>query len=293
MTPQPAAAVPTPTPGEEALPVRGWRARLALEFVRRSNRTVLRRHHEGPLLVQRPFYPEGEVCHVYVIHPPGGVVGGDELALEVQVAERAHGLVTTPAAGKFYRSAEATARLTQQLTVRSGLLEWVPQENIFYPGAQVRAVTQVQLTGSARFFGWEVSCYGLPARSAAFDCGNVRQGFELWYEGRPLLLERLHLDASCQRARWGLAGQAACGTLLAYPASARDLAAVRALAKDCSPFEPRDDAAEAATLVDEVLLVRAMGPRAVRIRQRFAQLWSLLRPALMGREVVAPRIWAT
>jgi urease accessory protein len=284
MTPQLAVAAPAPSQP------RGWQAHLALEFVHRSRATVLRRHHAGPLLVQRPFYPEGNVCHAYVIHPPGGVVGGDELTLDVQVAEGAHALITTPAAGKFYRSAGLTARLTQQLALHSGLLEWLPQENIFYPGAQVRAVTQVQLTGSARFLGWEVSCYGLPAQSAEFDCGSVRQGFELWREGRPLLLEHLCMDASCRRARWGLAGEVACGTLLAYPATAPDLAAVRELV---AAAYGAGEATEAATLVDDVLLVRAMGPRAARIRQRMARLWSMLRPALMGREAVAPRIWAT
>jgi urease accessory protein len=273
-----------------AAPARGWNASLMLQFERRSARTILqRRRHEGPLLVQRPFYPEGEVCHVYVIHPPGGVVGGDELRLAVTVAEGARALLTTPAAGKFYRSTGLCARLTQRLQVQNGFLEWLPQENIFYPRAQVRAVTQVELTGSARFFGWEVGCYGLPARSAPFEDGRVLQGFELWHDGRPLLLERLALDADAQRARWGLAGQAACGTLLAFPATAADLARARqALAMHGAASDTH-----AATRVDDVLWVRAMGSRADHIRQRFMQLWSSLRPALLGREAVAPRIWAT
>ena len=287
MTPRAAtAAIAAPIRSSDAVPLRGWRARLALEFVRRPTRTVLqRRRHEGPLLIQRPFYPEGEVCHAYIIHPPGGVVGGDELTVEVDVAAQAHALLTTPAAGKFYRSAGASAQLAQRLTMHDGLLEWLPQENIFYPGAQVRAVTRADLTGSARFLGWEISCYGLPAGSAAFDCGRVRQGFELWRQGQPLLLEHLRMDAECQRARWGLAGQVACGTLVAYPAAAPQLSAVRDGLGEADGI--------AATLVDDVLLVRATDARADRIRQRFIHLWSLLRPALMGREAMAPRIWST
>jgi urease accessory protein len=127
------------------LPAAGWQARLELQFQRRRNRTVLtHRAHSGPLLVQRAFYPEtlndslddSQPCHVYIIHPPGGVVSGDELRLDVEVQAQAHALLTTPAAGKFYRRhAQRVARLTQTLQVDGGVLEWMPQENIYYPEA--------------------------------------------------------------------------------------------------------------------------------------------------------------
>ena len=57
-----------------------WKAKLELGFKGREDKTyVSHRKHLGPLVIQKPFYPEGEVCHVYLIHPPGGIVGGDEL----------------------------------------------------------------------------------------------------------------------------------------------------------------------------------------------------------------------
>ncbi len=105
----------------------GWRAELRLGFARSGERTVLaERRHVGPLQVQRPFYPEGgRFCHVYVLHPPGGVVGGDELRLDVDVAGHAHALVTTPAAGKFYRSRGPRALQLQILRVAPhASLEW-------------------------------------------------------------------------------------------------------------------------------------------------------------------------
>jgi len=51
----------------------GWEARIELGFERRHRRTVMARRHYGPLAVQKPFYPEGEICHTYLIHPPGGI----------------------------------------------------------------------------------------------------------------------------------------------------------------------------------------------------------------------------
>ena len=113
----------------------GWQARLDLGFEQRAGRTVLAHKRQfGPLTVQRPFYPEGGPCHLYVLHPPGGVVGGDRLAVSVLVAEGAHALITTPGAAKFYRSAGPRADVVQRLSVDAGgALEWFPQENILFP----------------------------------------------------------------------------------------------------------------------------------------------------------------
>jgi urease accessory protein len=114
----------------------GWLAELDLGFAPRGSRTVLaRRRHRGPLAVQRPFHPEGDVCHVYLLHPPGGVVAGDRLAIRVAADPGAEALLTTPAAGKFYRSEGPVARQTVALEIGEGAsLEWLPQETILYPG---------------------------------------------------------------------------------------------------------------------------------------------------------------
>jgi len=264
----------------------GWQAQLELAFERRAGTTVLAdRRHSGPLIVQRPFYPEGEVCHVYVVHPPGGVVAGDELALGAQVRPGAHALLTTPAAGKFYRSEGATARLTQDFTVEAGILEWLPQESIFYPGASALVRATIRLRAAARFFGWEVSCLGLPASAAPFHTGELRQHLDVWFETQLLLTERQHIDREVIAARWGLAGNAAIGTLLAFPATQHELAAARTAAGT--------DTVLGCTLVDGVLVCRALAQRGDRLRQAFVEIWSKVRPLLLGRESMSPRVWAT
>lgn len=279
MNPAPALVAPL-------LVARGWRAALRLRFTTDGERTVLsERAHVGPLVVQRPFYPEGGVCHVYLVHPPGGVVGGDEIELQLQADAGSHALLTTPAATKFYRSGGQRARLQQQLVVNDATLEWLPQENIFYPGVDARVSTAVSLSGAARFIGWEIACYGLPASGARFESGNTLQAFEIYREQQPLLIDRLQIDAAVAMARWGLAGFSSCGTLLACPATSRDVELVRTL--QCA------DVVLACTLVDGVLVCRALAPHADRLRQQFVRLWQALRPALLGCEAVAPRIWAT
>jgi urease accessory protein len=283
-----------------AAPAGGWRAQLALEFEAIAGRTRLaRRKHVGPLLVQRAFHPEGalpgqvEPCHLYIIHPPGGVASGDELELDVAVARGAHALLTTPAAGKFYRcGAAGLARVTQTFKSAGGTLEWLPQENIYYPDAVVELRTLVQLSAAARFIGWELGCLGLPASARTLAGGSLRLALELWQEGRPLWLERLALTAEAQAARWGMAGHTALGTALAYPAGPPALERARAsLATDtvanCAGITI------ACTLVDEVLVCRATAARADQLKDAFVRWWRAVRPALLGREAVPPRIWNT
>jgi urease accessory protein len=277
---------------------RGWQARLALQFEASPGGTrtrLTRREHLGPLLVQRAFYPETAVpgtsdpCHVYVIHPPGGVASGDDLQLEVQVCAGAHALLTTPAAGKFYRcGAAGVARMRQTLQVESGVLEWLPQENIFYPDAAVELRSIVRLSGAARFIGWEIGCLGLPASTRGLESGALQLHFELWQQGRPLLLERLNIARESLAARWGLAGHVALGTALLFPAGASELELARAsIDANC------DELMLACTLVDTVLVCRATAARTDRLRQAFVRWWRAMRPAALAREAVAPRIWST
>jgi urease accessory protein len=279
---------------------RGWRARLALGFENIAQRTQLtQRRHTGPLVVQRSFHPElrgeGEPCHVYVIHPPGGVASGDDLALEVDVSAGAHALLTTPAAAKYYRRGDAgVARVRQSFRVAGGTLEWLPQESIFYPDAAVELHSIVRLANAvptSRFIGWEIGCLGLPARAQDFGSGTLRQHVEIWQGERPLLLERVNVGQEALSSRWGLGGHTAFGTAIACPAGAAEhRRALETIAQencDCAQI------LLACTLVDGVLICRATAQRTDRLKQAFVRWWQALRPALLAREAVIPRIWST
>ncbi len=268
---------------------KSWQARLDLKFRQGGGRTVLaERRHLGPLVVQRPFYPEGPICHVYLVHPPGGIVGGDQLSLHVEVEPQSHALLTTPAATRFYRAGpHPRATLAQQLSIRDGALEWLPQETIVFEGARARSTTRVELAGEARFLGWEIACLGRPANGEGFSAGELQQDFLLYRDGEPLLLDRMRLGGGSPAlsAQWGLAGAQAMGTLLMYPARGIDLAPLRALVGT--------EVRHAMSVVDEVLVCRALAPQAEALRLLFSDLWLKLRESLLGCAAVAPRIWAT
>ena len=282
---QPATGAPSAEPG--------WVAELGLHFASRGGATVLaRRSHRGPLQVQRPFYPEGPaVCHVYLLHPPGGVVGGDRLEVGVSVAAGAHALVTTPAAGKLYRTAGPWARSSTDLLVAgNGLLEWLPQETIAYAGTRTRLGLQVRLAPQASFLGWEVLCLGRPAAGERFNRGEVRQSLALWRGEGPLLLERARLAGGTPllEAPWGLGGWPVLATLLAV----RPGGGLREVLHAAPPQPPRHGLA-AVTEINGVLVGRCLTLHAEDARSWLLQAWRALRPGMAGRAACPPRIWRT
>lgn len=285
LKPPAASSAPGPVPP-------GWRAELALGFVRREERTLLaERRHVGPLRVQRPFHPEGPgVCHVYLLHPPGGVVGGDELRIDLHAATGAQALVTTPAAGKFYRCEDSVGRVEQRLGVAADAsLEWLPQETIVYAGAQAEMSTRVEVAAGGRFIGWETLCLGRPVGDAPFSAGSLRQRFEIWRAGRPLWLERSRYDgaAPALSAAWGLQGHAVTATLVCVGGSAALVDAIR------DAVSTEADECFGVTRLREVTVCRYLGPSAERARRCLIPAWWQMRWALLQRGPHRPRIWET
>jgi urease accessory protein len=272
----------------------GWQARLELEVVRDGPRSRLaHRLHSGPLRVQRPFYPEGDTpVHVYLLHPPGGMVGGDRLETVIDVRMGASLLATTPAAQKLYRSLGVASVQSQLLRVeQGGALEWFPSETIVFDGARARLSTRVDLAPEATFIGWDIGCFGRPASRSGFARGELWQAFEIWREGRPLVVDRSRVagSAAALHAAWGYAGEPVYGTLYCVPGANVELDALASALRAELPAEARS----AITTFEGVVVLRALGGQVEKVRSTLVHAWQKLRPALLGREASPPRIWAT
>ncbi|RVU85672.1 urease accessory protein UreD [Leucothrix sargassi] len=282
-------------PLETIEPAEGWKAKLELGYVARETRTVLaHRSRRGPLAVQRAFYPEGSVCHSYILHPPGGVVGGDELLIDVSVDDGAKALLTTPGATKFYRSLGEKAHQVQNFSVAdNACLEWLPQETIFFPSANAGLSTQISLQASSRYIGWEVHCLGRPTNNERFESGLVVFSTSLTREGLPLYKERLVLDGTKDLdALAGLNGHPVTATLIALPATDDVLQLAR---QHCETYmqEHEADGFAGATLLDDVLVVRYLGNSTELAHRLFRNIWLSIRPLVNGLDAVPPRIWST
>jgi urease accessory protein len=274
-------------------PARGWRGRLELAFGEADGRTILKhRRHEGPLLVQRPFFPEGPTLpHVYIVSPPGGVVGGDRLEIDVLVERNASALLTTPAATKVYRAGGAHATASQRLVVQSGgALEWFPQETIAFDGADVMLSTVVELEVGAEFMGWEILCLGRPASNAPFTNGTCQQRLEVWVAGAPLYLDRARIDggAKVQHEAWGLGGHTVTACFVAVTKHPDAVAAARDAASQCAA-----PGRIAVTSIGGAVICRYLGDSAEQARALLGRAWSALRPLVRGRVACSPRIWST
>lgn len=263
----------------------GWQASLALRFSRAPDKTVLNTaQHRGPLTVQRPFYPEGDTCHLYLLHPPGGIVGGDELLITAGLEPDSHVLMTMPGASKFYRSTGKRATLSQRFDLgERATLEWLPQDTIFFPGAYAALQSVFHLTATSTLLAWELFCLGRPVMNDAFRHGEIDNRLEVWRDGEPLLIERLHVahgDLS------PVASQPWVGSLLCYPANNKLLDNVRAR---LAPFA----AFAGATLTDGLLSVRFLSHDNLICQQVMRDIWQYLRPLLTAKPPSPPRIWQT
>lgn len=270
-----------------------WRAQLDLEFSKSNNRTILsHRKHFGPLQVQKPFYPEiNGTCHVYILHPPGGVVGGDRLNISIDVDSNAHALITTPAAGKFYRSAGPIALQKQIIKVASkAILEWFPSENILFSGSKAQIQTKVELAHDSHFVGWEISCLGRPASEEIFSQGELDQRFEVWRDGKPLRIERLKLrggDPALQ-AKWGLLGFPVIGNMVCVTDKIKLIDSLRQITNVAIGEE-----LFSVTQVDGAILCYFLGTSVERARNCFISAWEILRQEVIGFKAIQPRIWKT
>ncbi len=267
--------------------IAGWQATLKLGFEAGPTKTLLeQRRHEGPLVVQRPFYPEGDVCHVYLLHPPGGIVATDRLDLSIDVKAEAQALLTTPGATKIYRSEDKQAIVNTQIRIDpSAGFEWLPQESILFEGANLKSCIHINLEADARFIGWDIVALGRPAADENFDYGQAELAWQIDRQQQPLFLEKMLINAESLAANWGLNGDACFGTLIMTPASEDHLESVRVMTVEHSSV--------AVTLIDDVLICRAKAGHCRLVREYFESVRTRLRQHINGHKAYSPRVWAT
>ena len=270
-----------------------WRAELALGYTVADARTTLaRRHHLGPLVVQKPLYPEGDaVCHTILVHPPGGIAGGDQLDIRVEAGAQCHVLLTTPGAAKWYKANKREAKQQVRIAVgENAFVEWLPQETILFDGTLARISLEVELENNARYFGWDITVLGRQASGEKFASGNLRQQTIVRHEGREIFGEFAALAGgdALLASPVGLAGYHVVGTMIVAGAICP-----AHLLDTCREIVPDDDALHSLTKLPGVLVARYLGSSPQTARAYFTSLWCSLRPWIAGREAVTPRIWRT
>jgi len=301
------SSTPAAAPAGEGAAHPPWQASLSLRFADDGGTTrLVERRHSGPLRVQKPLYPEGgAVCHAIIVHPPGGVVGGDQLALSATVGEGARAFLTTPGAAKWYKANGKVSRQTVRLHAGAGAaIEWLPQETIFFDDAHVELEQDITLDAGASYIGCEILCMGRRASGETFRSGRVVQLTRIRQGTRLLWWEQGALTPHGIASPLGMDGHSVCATLLAVgaPLPASVLAAVRsggaaaieatATAVSASPCAPAT-AVFGATQMKGLLAVRYLGDDSEAAREIMLAAWRTVRPQLLGRAPFEPRSWRT
>jgi len=274
-----------------------WHARLDLAYTHDTSRTVVRHTHKGPLRILHSLYPEGEaICHNVLVHPPGGIVGGDTLEITISAGHKAHGLVTTPGATRFYKSLGEPGLQHTRIRLEPGArLEWLPLEAICYSGCLAENRLQMELAPGAELIGWDVTALGLPAADQPFDKGSLLQHIELagaW-------LERGRIDALDQRLMHGplgLAGHACMATVFFCCGQALERRRMQQLldsARGIIDAHPLHAQAGATSPNNHVVLVRVLAPLVEPAMDLLRQLRAAWRREAWALDEHSPRIWAT
>ena len=273
-----------------------WRDELKLDYTFESQRTVARYLHQGPLRILQSLYPEGDqICHNVLVHPPGGLVGGDTLDIQVKVASGAHGLVSTPGATRFYNSGGHPA--LQQVVAHvadQARLEWLPLEAIAYNDCQATNRAVFHLAPGAELITWDVTALGLPSSDQAFTQGHFQQHLEIL----GVWLERGNIQGS--DARWlnsplGLAGQKCFASLVfasGSPIAAERVEKALEAARLSMEGNPLKLQAGITCAHPQVIVLRVMSPLVEPSMDLLKQVWASWRHVLWQLPSEPPRIWS-
>jgi urease accessory protein len=271
-------------------------ATLSLGFELDCKTTRLtKREHFGPLRVQKALYPEDPmVAHAIIIHPPGGVVGGDELRMNVHAGNSAQALLATPGASKWYRGNGRVSRQLLDISIASdAAVEWLPQETILFDHADVTFDTRINIDTGGRYLGSEIFCFGRTASGERFTQGRVRQHLSVRLGGKLLWLEQGSLlgGSDAMHGPLGLAGHTVCASMVCVggPLKRDVLEQVR---EACAPL-PANAGQFGATQMKSLISLRFLGDSSEVARQVMIAAWQVLRPALLHREATELRIWNT
>lgn len=279
---------------------KAWYASMALGITRRQDhRSVLsRREHSGPMLIQKPLYPDGpQTCHVVLLHPPSGIAGGDALDIAVDVAAGAHATVTTPGATRWYKANGNRASQSMRLSVAAGAcLDWLPLENIFFEQADAQLDTEIELAPDALAIGWEISQLGSITKSTHWDTGCARTRTTLRVGGRLLWVEQGAIGAQdpIRQRITGLAGHPVHANLWCFGPQ-HDEAKLDALTDDL----PWSDLLRAGLTVmryddaKALYLVRAVGLHAEDARHLLIRIWLHMRRHVLDLPATPLRLWRT
>lgn len=228
----------------------------------------------------------------------GGVLAGDYLVLNVEVAPRAAAQVTTTGATRLYRYRPYSTDSEQHTILSVGsaaLLEYLPDMVIPYAGSRHWQSTTIRLSAGAAIFWWEIIAPGRQQAGEQFLYDRLRVETDLRAAGRPVLRESFVLEPR-QRPPQSLARMHEYSYLVNFCAchEGRSIGFWRSLEDRLnevamSRTRPGETLWGASALVSDGVIVRGLSRTSRCIHATLLEFWSLARRMITGQDAVPPR----
>jgi len=260
---------------------------LRLQFERRGAATVVAGCRSTlPLQVLAPLALDDPAAIVSILNPTGGLVGGDRLSIDVNLAAGTHAVLTTPSATRVYRTdAEETTQSVKLALGPRAVVEWVPDHTIPFAGSAFRQAIDVDMDATAGLILVDAFSAGRIARGEAWRFAALESAVSIRDQYGWLLHDRFVLRGPVAKddPAWDGLG---CGELHPYFAS---IAIVGAFDLEQLTAEIRrlwasggDAWVGVAALARRGALVRCLAASAPALIDTIETCWGLGRRALLG-----------
>ena len=278
-----------------------WRGSVHLRFEQAADGTT---QWQGgacsPLKLLRHFTAGDGRCVMPLLHTAGGLVGGDQLEIDLHAAAGSRAFLTSVAAQKIYGSRGRSRVQPQgrwvQIALRAELepgadLEWLPQETVVFAGALLEQQQRITLAPGASWLGADVVRLGRTARGedlgAGRFCNNlgIRRG-EQW-----AVVERLSLEQEQLQHLHGMDGEPVLGTLVWIAPEPLATDQLTELLNGARADREGLSGTMAIGALEPGLIARYRGGSSQAARLWFFRLWRRIRAVQDLSEPSWPRTW--
>ncbi len=156
---------------------------------------VARRAARSPVQLLTPRN-HGGAAWAFVSSLGGGLVDGDDIALEVDVGPGAAALVTTQASTKVYRSPRGCRQRLCARVGDGGLLALVPDPVSGFAGARLDQTIAIELGEGASLWLYDAVSCGRAAAGERWQLARYASAITVTRGGATLLHDAIELDAA-------------------------------------------------------------------------------------------------
>lgn len=255
--------------------------RARLRFSRSAGHTILDRSFATSPVKVFTTRGVGATCWLYSATLGGGIVGGDDLQIDVEVAAGARALIATQASTKVYRSLRPACQRVIASVADDALLAIVPDPVVCFAGADFSQHQRYDLAGGASLVLVDWITSGRHATGERWEFRRYASRIDLYRDGTRVLYDGVLLDQDDGSIGERLARFNVCLTTVVTGPLVSDEADHLIRAVSQLPIEPLEDFVIAAwPLSGGGALLRMSGTSVEQVGARLRECLAFLGPLL-------------